>query len=278
MRKLLFCTAGAMCLATAIVVFLSPNHIAAGGPPGIAIILFHSFGIDKGLTLLLLNGALMTLGLRTLGAAHLARTFYAIAATAACTYALSRLMQRPAVTAEPLLNALYGGVLAGVGIGLVFRGEASSGGWSLLARLLSRRSGIGVGQCIFLLDTVVVIASAVAFRDIESALWAGIGIYMTGFVVDLVLTGRSGTKIVQISTRQSDKLATELAVRLKQAGGMVHCNTMTDRSGRDVMFVVVETGQISLLNEVVRRDDPQAYVVVMDAVEFYAGGMTSPKG
>jgi uncharacterized membrane-anchored protein YitT (DUF2179 family) len=271
-RKLLFCTAGALCLATAIVVFLSPNRIAAGGPPGIAIILYHSFAVDKSLTLLLLNGALVTLGLRSLGAAHLARTLYAIATTAAFTYALNRVMAQPAVTGEPLLNALYGGVLAGVGIGLVFRGDASSGGWSLLARLLSRRTGIGVGQCIFLLDTIVVAASAVAFLDIESALWAGIGIYMTGFVVDLVLTGRSGTKIVQITTQRSDQLASELPARLSQAGGMVHCNTMTDRLGRDVMFLAVETGQISLLNEVVRRVDPLAYVVVMDAVEFYSGG------
>jgi uncharacterized membrane-anchored protein YitT (DUF2179 family) len=270
--RLALCTLGSFSLAFSIVVFLSPNHIVTGGPPGIAIILFYSMGIAKGATILVVNVALMLLGVRKLGAAFIARTCYVFTATAAFTELLTHLMHHPAVTGAPLLNALYGGVLVGVGIGLAFRGGASAGGWSLLAQLIAERTRLGVGQCIFLLDSCVLTASAIVFRDIESVLWAGIGIYVAGLVVDLVLTGRSGAKVVQVSTQRTALLAHLLPERLREVGGRVHCNTMTDRDGRDVMFLVVDTGQINLLRELVRANDPDAYMVVTDAVEFYGGG------
>ena len=272
--KLALCTLGAFLLALGIVVFLSPNHIAAGGPPGIAIILFYFAGINKGLTLLLVNLALITLGLRKLGTAFLLHTSYAFCATSAFTELLTDLMAHPAVTDAPLLNALYGGALAGAGIGLVFKAGASAGGWSLLGRLISEHSGIAVGQCLFLLDSLVLLASAIVFHNIESALWGGIGIYVTGLVVDLVLTGKSGAKVVHISSHRTGILAHLLPERLREAGSRVHCNTLTNRDGLNVMFLVVETGQISLLRDLVRTNDPEAHMVVMDAVEFYGGAST----
>lgn len=200
-RNLLFATAGAALLALGIVVFLLPAHIVTGGPPGIAIILFHLLGLSKGLSILLLNLLLVPLGWRALGLGFLARTAWAVAATAGLTELLARLMPDPAVTASPLLNALYGGILVGAGIGLVFRGEASAGGWSLLARLIAERVRIGLGQCIFLLDALVIVASALVFGEIEPALWAGIGVYVTGLVIDLVLTGKAGAKVCTFPPR-----------------------------------------------------------------------------
>ncbi len=277
-RNLLFATAGATLLALGIVVFLSPAHIVTGGPPGIAIILFHLLGLSKGLVILVVNLLLVPIGWRALGPAFLARTAYAVTATAGLTELLARLMPDPAVTASPLLNALYGGILVGAGIGLVFKGEASAGGWSLLARLIAERVRLGVGQCLFLLDGMVIVGSAIVFGEIEPALWAGIGVYVTGLVIDLVLTGKAGAKVVHVSTAHAEALAPLLTERLREAGAMAHCNTMTDREGRDVMFLVVEPEQISMLAQVVREQDPEAYVVVLDAVEFYGGGMAAASG
>ena len=264
-------TLGAFMLSLGIVVFLSPNHIVTGGPPGIAIILFYSAGINKGLTLLVLNLALLLLGLGKLGASFLLRTCYAFSATAAFTELLTYLLKTPAVTSSPLLNTLYGGILAGVGLGLIFKAGASAGGWSMFARLISGHTGIAVGQCIFLLDSMVLLASVIVFRDIESGLWAGIGIYVTGLIVDLVLTGKSGAKVVHISSYRTDVLTELLPARLSEAGAKVHCNTVAGHNGLNVIFLVVETGQISLLRELVRTNDPEAHMVVMDAVEFYGG-------
>lgn len=270
-RNLAFCTLGALLVAMGVVIFLSPNHIVTGGPPGIAIILFHLLGVSKAVTLVAVNSVLVAVGARLLGSGYLLRTCYAIGCTAAFMEMLARLLPQPAVTSAPLLNSLYGGILIGAGLAFVFKGEAAGGGWSLLARLVARRLKVGVGQCIVVLDLGVIVASAVVFRDIESALWAGIGVYVTGVVIDLVLTGRSGSKVVHISTTRADLLGRLLPERLRESGTLVHCNTVQDSGGQGLMFLVVETGQVGQLNEIVRDNDPGAHVVVMDAVEFFSG-------
>jgi uncharacterized membrane-anchored protein YitT (DUF2179 family) len=267
-----FCTLGALALAVAIAVFLSPNHIAAGGPPGIAILLFHVLGISKGMTLVVLNGILLAFAAGRFGSGYLLRTAYAILATAVFTELIGTLWGQPGVTASPLLNALYGGVLAGAGIGLVFKGEAASSGWSFLMRRIARRLDVGVGQCLFALDSLVIALSAIAFRDIESALWAGIGLYVTGWMVDRVLTGQSGNKMVSISTRHAAALSAGFARRLGEAGGAVQCHTLAERGDRQLLWLMVDNGQLGLLGEVVREHDPAADVSVLDAVEFHGGG------
>lgn len=271
LRNITFVTVGAFLLALGVVIFFSPNHIATGGPPGIAIILFHLAGVSKGLTILVINGFLMLIGARLLGAAYLLRTCYAIVASAAFIELLGYLMPNPAVTAAPLLNTLYGGILVGAGLAFGFKGEAASGGWSLLARIVANRLRMGVGQVILLQDACVIVASGIVFRDIESALWAGIGVYVTGVVIDLILTGRAESKVVHVSTRAARQLADILPDRLQESGSVVHCNTVRDTAGHDLMLLVVETSQVGRLSEIVRETDSEAHVVVMDAVEFFSG-------
>lgn len=201
-----YCTVGSAALAVAIAVFLSPNRIVAGGPPGIAILLFHFAGISKGATLVLLNSALLALAARSFGGSYMLRTLYSIVATAALTELIGMMMHNAGVTPSPLLNTLYGGVLAGAGIGLVFRGDAASSGWAFLMRRIAKRLGMGVGQCLLLIDSLVIACSAIVFRDIEPALWAGIGLYVTGFVVDRILTGQSGAKTAPIGAERAELL------------------------------------------------------------------------
>ena len=271
LRNVAFVTAGSFLMAMGVVIFFSPNHIATGGPPGIAIILFYLLGISKGLTVLAINTLLILIGARLLGGAYLLRTCYAIATSAAFIELLTRFMPDPAVTAAPLLNTLYGGILVGAGLAFGFKGEAASGGWSLLARIIANRLRLGVGQVILVQDACVIVASGIVFSDIESALWAGIGVYVTGVVIDLVLTGRAESKVVHVSTRAAERLAEILPERLRESGSVVHCNTVRDVAGHDLMLLVVETGQVGRLSQIVRETDPEAHVVVMDAVEFFSG-------
>lgn len=262
---------GAFLLALGVVVFLSPNHIVTGGPPGIAIILFHSLGISKALTLIAVNAVLVALGARLLGAGYLLRTCFAILSTAFFMELLAWLLPRPAVTSAPLLNTLYGGILVGTGLALVFKGEAAAGGWSLLARLLAERFGVGVGQCIVGLDLLVIAASALVFGEVEAALWAGIGVYVSGSLVNLVLTGRSETKLVHVSTTRPAELLAVLRERLRESGGDFHCDILPAGDGRQLMVLVLETAQIGQLNQILREVDGRAHVVVMDAVQFFSG-------
>lgn len=268
LRNLGYASLGSLLVALAVVVFLSPSRIATGGPPGIAIILFHLYGVGQGLTVLVLNAVLLLIGAGLLGSGYLLRTAYAIGCTAACLEILARLLPDPAVTGAPMLNALYGGILVGTGLALVFKGEAAAGGWSLLARLIANRLRLPVGQVILALDAGVILLSAIIFRDIESALWAGIGVYVTALVVDLVLTGRADSKLVQISTGCAAELAAALQAGLRESGVPSHCHTLRDVAGQELMLLVVDTGQFGKLSQIVQDTDPGARIAVLDAAEF----------
>ena len=271
LKNLAFITLGAFLISVGVVVFFAPNHIVTGGPPGIGIILFHLFGTPVGLTVLVANGVLMLIGGRLLGHGYLFRTIYAFAATSAFIELLVWLMPNPAVTAEPLLNSLYGGILIGIGLALCFKGEAASGGWTLVARIVASHFKIGVGQVVQFFDFSLIILSGIVFHNVEAALWAGIGVYVTGVIIDFVLTGRADSKVIHVSTSQAGRLAELLPERMRESGSVVHCNTVRDVAGHDLMLLVVETRQVPQLNEIIREVDPDAHVVVMDAVEFYSG-------
>lgn len=282
MRQLLtnlgYCTLGAFLLSVGVALFLSPNHIAAGGPAGIAIILYHTLGISKGLVVLGINIVLMAVGARLLGMGFLLRTVYAVAAQSLFIELLGLWARNSSITAAPLLNTLYGGSLVGIGLALIFKGEAASGGYTLVARLIAGRFRIGVGKVVLFLDLCVIAASGLAFGDIEAALWAGIGVYVTGVVIDLLLTGEPVSKVVHISTNQARELARQFDAHLQEDGSVVHCNTLDDSAGHELMLLVVDRGRVDKVISIVRNTDQNAHVVVMDAAEFLIGNGFSKAG
>lgn len=268
---LLYCSLGAFLVALAVVAFLSPGRIAPGGPAGIAIILYHRYGISQGLTVFVVNALLMVLGARRMGVPFVMRTCVAVLMQALSIELLAGSLPPGLGTASPLLNTVYGGVLAGVGLALVFKGEAASGGWTLVARLLAGRLAIGLGSAVLLLDLLVVMASAIAFRDIDATLWAGLAIYLTGRSIDLVLTGPATSKLVHIATARPAVLTRALGVLATGDGSIVHCSTLRDAQGEALVVLAVDQGLTDRLIHLVRDVDPSAHVAVLDAAEFQPG-------
>ncbi|HJW56648.1 MAG TPA: YitT family protein [Burkholderiaceae bacterium] len=266
-----YCTVGALLLASGVVFFLAPNHVAAGGPPGIAIILSHTLGFNKGLVVFGLNSVLMAFGLRQLGAQFLIRTGYAVIAQAAFIELLNQLLPMRAITSTPFLTAIYGGIFVGAGLALMFKGEAASGGYTLVARMIASRLRVGVGQVLLFFDICVIVASGLAFGTIEAALWAGIGVYVATSVVDLMLRGERSSKVVHITTRRAKELAQLFEEQLPDDGSTVHCNTLNDAIGQVLMVIVVDRGKVNKLLDIVRGSDAQAHVVVIDASDFIVG-------
>lgn len=265
--NLCYCTLGALLIAVGVTLFLSPNHIAAGGPAGIAIILFHTLGYNKGLVVFLVNALLMGAGLRLLGIPFLLRTCYAVVAQSLFIELLNSLFQNQVITTAPLLNAVYGGGLVGIGLGLVFRGQAASGGWTLMARLIAGRFKLSVGNVVFFLDACVIVVAGFAFGNVEAVMWAAIGVYGTGVFIDFVMPGTHTSRLVLISSKYAAELNTLFAGRLQEAGSTLLAN-MTDHQS---MLLAVDRGQVNDLLKRVREVDANAHIVVLDAVEFFMG-------
>lgn len=184
----LFIVVGSTCMAFAIVAFLMPHRIVAGGPPGIAIMLNHLADFSPGLVILSVNASLMMLGLRSLGMKYLVRTLLAVMLIALLTDSLLYALNGFIVTDDRLLNALLGGVLGGAAIGLIFKGGGASGGWSILVQLLVNRLNIKAGRVAMLLNASIVLLSAAIFGDYQSVPLAGISVYVSSKMIDCVLS------------------------------------------------------------------------------------------
>ena len=267
---------GCASMAAGIVIFLSPAQIATGGAPGMAIIANHLTGITPGLAIALINVPLMLLGFKQLGSTFLIRTIIIIVMTSVFTDLLYHLLPNASVSDDRLLNALFGGVLVGGGIGFMFKSGGSSGGWGILAWLIARHLHVETGRVVFVLDSLIIAISALAFRDIETALFGVVGVFLAGQMVDVIVAGRPNAKAVHISCDDAAQLLPQINDKLCTPGAIVHCDRFDRQGGRDLIFLTVKRKQIPELSKIILEHEQEAYMLVLDAIEFHGEEMAQP--
>lgn len=263
---------GTLMLALAYNLFFVPCDLAPGGFTGFATVLNELTGAPIGIVSAVMNLPLFALNFRASGKR-------AFAASVAATLLLSLLLDTLpvyALTTDLLLASLLGGAMFGVGIGLVFYGGASTGGTDLAAQLLCRViKGVGFGTVLFVLDFIVVLFAGIVF-DLERALYAVIGLFVSSRIVDTMQEGLASAKTAYIISSKNDEIAK--AVLAKLARGVTQLNGTGVYSGQDrpVLLCVVGRRQIIALKQIVAQIDPEAFVIVNDAREILGRGFTIP--
>ena len=190
LKDYLLLLTGTLLTALAFNFFLIPHKIAPGGISGIATVVYYVFRIPVGATMLLLNVPIFIMGVKALGRDFGLKT---IISTILLSVFID-FVKVPSITEDPILASIYGGVLMGVGLGLVFRGNATTGGTDLLAKILHKfHPFIGVGWFMFAIDFLVVFTAAVVFGP-SQALYALVALYLSARVIDLVLEGMNTAK------------------------------------------------------------------------------------
>lgn len=260
---------GCCCLSLAIVVFFAHNQIAAGGPPGIAIVVNHLTNISLGLVLFLVNIPLLVLGYKEYGSQFLFRTIIIVIITSILTDLAFKMLSDFVISNDRLLNAIFGGALLGSGIGLMFKGGGSSGGWSILARLLSIRFKWKVGKVIFALDSLVLTISVIVFGNFETFLYGVIGVFVSGKMVDMIIIGSTNIKVVHISCYSADKLIPLITAELCSPGSIIKCEQLDSRKEKELILLSVKQEQVPALSKIISRAAPEAYMIVSDATEIY---------
>ncbi len=199
---------GSLIMAFGVVAFLSPNHVATGGTAGLAIVLNSLFNLPIGVLMALINVPLLAFGLKYLGRKFAIKTVFCILVIVIFVDMLAHVIHLPALSNNLMLATLYGGVTVGVGLGLIFKGGASAGGGSIIAKIIAANSNLKTSTVVLILDALVVLSASIVFKSVELALWSLISIYVTSRLIDTVLVGVQGQKIVHIS---SSKNLTELS-------------------------------------------------------------------
>lgn len=265
---------GCLLQALAMDLFLVPGQLAAGGVSGAAQIINNFTGWPIGVMILLANLPLFWLGWRFLGG----RRFMVRTVLAVVIYAilLDGLAFFPVIIEgltphDPVLNALYGGVLGGVGMGLVFRGQGTSGGTDILARLLGQWRGIPLSQSYLLTDAVIVLLAGLTFSW-DLALYALVSLYVSGLAAEVTAEGSGVVRTVTIITAHAELVSANIMRDLQR--GVTSWPGMGMYSGleRQIVFVAISRAEVGQLKAIVHEADPNAFVVIGQAHEALGEG------
>ncbi|MFN2240642.1 MAG: YitT family protein [Anaerolineae bacterium] len=268
-------TVGALALAVNINLFLAPNNLAPGGVSGTSIIINEFTGWPIGLTMLVLNVPLVVLGFRTLGGFRfLSRTLYAVLVYNLSTDLMARWLAGVTVTDDLILNALFGGVLAGLASGLVYRGGGTTAGTGILGRVLQMRTGIPVSQIYLLVDGSVVFVAGLVFGW-ERALYALITLFVWGLATDYVLEGPSVVRTVFIVTDRPEDVGRAILERLHIGVTSWPAEGMFTRAQHTILFCTLSRPQEPDLRRVVNEIDPEAFLVTGHGHQA-SGGVFGP--
>ncbi|MDH7577964.1 MAG: YitT family protein [Bacillota bacterium] len=273
-RSYIWITLGSLGTALALDLFLVPNRIAAGGVSGLATILYHLLGIPVGWTLLAINIPLFFLSYRELGFQVVVRSLYGAVATSIFVEVLAPRV--PALTGDLLLASVYGGIVAGFGMGIVLRAHGTTGGTDLVARLISKYLPVTVGQALLGADFVVISLAGVFFNA-ELALYALLGLLATSKVVDLVQEGISYAKAAFIISVRSQEVARAIFRELERGVTSLQGEGMYTGEKRPVLLCVVAKSEESRLKEVIYEVDARAFVFITDAHEVLGEGFKIPR-
>jgi uncharacterized membrane-anchored protein YitT (DUF2179 family) len=270
-RDALFILVGCALQALSVVIFLNPANLAPGGVSGLAIILNRYLPVAVGVLTLLLNLPLFVVGLRFLGGwKFLARTVVATVLYSSLTFAFERAGIQP-VTDEIILNTLYGAVIGGFGMGLVFRASATTGGTDILALLLMRWRSLPLSQSYLFTDAAVIGMAVIAFGW-EAALYALAAVYVSGIAAEAVSEGAQISRMAIIITDMPERVA--VAVMTQMGRGLTAWTGKGGYTGQDrqILFVVLSRAETAMLKSIVSGVDPRAFVVIGQAQEVYGEG------
>lgn len=251
--------------------FLGPNNLNAGGLSGLAqlVVTVLDFG-SVGLFVVLLN-----LPLFALAGIKVGKKFFlgSLAGMLSLTVTLEIFSFLPVPQVDTLLAALYGGVMAGIGVGIVFMAGASTGGSDIIVRLLKlKMQHINIGTITICFDCVVVLLTGIVFQDITRALYSGVVVFVTGKVVDAVVYSFDYSKAVMIMSKEYEAVAKVITKDLNR--GATYLKGEGTYSGREmkVVFTVVKKQQLPELKRLVNEVDPNAFVVVQEAHQVLGEG------
>ncbi len=269
---------GTFIMSVAYVYFISPYKFAPGGVYGIAIVLHHLFKFPIGLSGIMMDIPLTIIGFWVLGPRFGAKTIIGMLLLSGWISLLEYVHGYEAfVPNQPLLSALYGGVLIGIGLGLVFKSKATSGGSDIIAMIISKYVNLPLGQLIIYVDSAIVLVSWVAFKDPLIPLISWIIIFITGKVVDVVIEGMNYDKTLFIISDRYEEIRDKIINDLKRGGTFVHGNGMYDGRKKTIIYTVVTRRELMILQGFIHKIDPNAFLTVINANEVLGDGFKSLK-
>ena len=251
--------------------FLEPNGLNAGGLSGLAMVLVHVIGYGTvGVITAAFNLPLFLIGGKKIGKQFFVGSFVGMLALSGMIDLLTLI---PVPETDPLLASLYGGVLCGLGLGMVFATGASTGGSDIVVRLLKRKfQNVPIGTINICFDLAVAALTGLVFKDVSRALYSGVAIFVTGKVIDAVVYRFDYSKVALIISKHHETIAKTIGKELDR--GATYLYGQGSYSGADtrVVLTAVKRQQVAELKKLVVDIDPDAFIIVQDAHQVLGDG------
>lgn len=262
--------AGAFIYSVGLNAFLVANHLAEGGLVGVSVVLLYKLGWPLWLTFLLFNLPLLIPGWRVFGHGFIVKTGVGVGAVSLFTGITSH-MRVP--DSDPLLAALYAGVVTGIGLGIIFRMGATTGGVDIVARLIRHYRGIDMGKTLFAIDVVVLGMVAVVIGR-QTAMVSLVALFVSSRVIDFVIEGVRSGRAVTIISDHSAAIADAIHTHLERGTTMLEARGGYTGASRQVVYCVVPREEILRLERIVADADPRAFVVINKVHDVLGEGFT----
>lgn len=279
-------TIGSLILAVGFVYFITPHRIVPGGVYGVAIVVHYltkglfSFwpdGIPIGLFGLILNIPLTWAGIKILGPKFGVKTITGFVLTSVFIDGIT--MMRPdgdlPLVTDVLLSCVFGGVLIGFGLGLVFKSRATSGGSDIIAMIMAKYTRLPLGRLMIYVDSAIVLIGLAAFQDWAIPLYSWIVIFITGRAIDLTLEGADYNKALFIVSKNHESIREKILVDLERGGTYLQGKGLFTNDEKQIIFTVVSRRELAILEDYINEIDPDAFITIMDTKEILGEGFQS---
>ena len=268
---------GCVAYASGLILFLNPNDLAPGGVSGVSIMLSRFIPVEVGTLILVFNIPLLITAFIKFGAKFTAMTAFATVLSSTIMDLLEAFLPPDyAVTRDKLLAGIFGGTLMALGMGVIFRAGGTTGGSDIIIRLLRRKFRHLKTSTIFLItDCIIVGISALVFGNIEAALYAGIALAVNSSVLDFVLYGSNGARMIFIVTEHPDEINTVLTEKLNTGSTVIRGEGAYTGKEKTILMVVAKKHRFPKIRDAVGAADPNSFMIVSSASEIFGNGYLS---
>ncbi|MEN6299903.1 MAG: YitT family protein [Anaerolineaceae bacterium] len=268
---LLICL-GSLLQALALCLFLAPSQLVVGGISGLAQIINHYTGFPIGFMTLLGNIPLFIIGWNRLGGSRFAvRTAFAVLSFSVFTDLLIFFLPKNGLTSDLILNALYGGVISGIGYGIVYRGKGTSGGTDILARILNHWRGISLSQSYLMTDAIVILIAGFTFSW-QKALYALVMLYVSGLAAEGATEGSNIVRTIMVVTDQPEKISELILNKMERGVTTMPVRGAYTGASRTLLYCVVSRSEVPQIKSLIHEIDRDAFIVVGHAHEAIGEG------
>ncbi|UCG29554.1 MAG: YitT family protein [candidate division WOR-3 bacterium] len=273
--KLLYIILGGIIFAFGYAAFLIPHKIVPGGVSGIAMILRFLYNTPVGIVAILLNIPLFIIALRILGISFGVKSLAAIIYTNLLIDFFVYSVGIKSPTDNVVLATLYGGILLGLGLGLIFRGDASTGGTDIVGQIFSRYTNLSIGMWIMIVDFAVITMAGITTRSIELALLGYLALFLSSKVIDLILEGIDYARAAFIISTKSEKITDQIYEKMQRGVTILDGHSPYSREKRPVIMCVITKKETPFFKSLVKNVDRDAFVILTDVFEVLGKGFRS---